>query len=662
MTRGATVRSSVATRRATARRFAMALAAFAIALLAPSKHAFAAVYTTSNPSADADAVYVAGNPSWYPLEYYNEKTREYEGVLPSVLELVSERTDLDFAYVRAGNEDRREQLAENGQVDMVSGCALDEGWLDAPNGDEGAATRRSGVIVRVPATDGISTRSTDACIAFTFIADEHMVRRIEGALEGMDGSELAGATVAYVAEHPTRIDGRVVAAVATVVVLLAVLAFTQHMKISRYKHATMRSANLDSLTSIWNKTYLVEYYRERISEQNRVLYCMVYIGFDITRVNQYYGEDAAEEQLCFAASELQKHIRDREVAARVSGGGLAVLHRTGDVTEAVAWAGRVLDHLNAYNERYGRDYRPNFRAGVYMLQHGDHDCDVVLNNARRGYLQAAEDNVLCAVVGQKQLKLEAERLQLKKSALDALRQRQFKMFLQFVVDAKDESIRGAEAVSRWDHPRRGLLYPGSYIDIMESEGTIAELDFYIFEEACRQLERWCGEGRAITISCNFSRITICREDFVRRVTEVSKRFRFDRRLLVMEITEAVMESNREMAFDNVMRCKELGFQIALDDTGEGHTSFSDLRDYPLDVVKVDRSIVVAAVTPRGAALLRGVIALVHSLGMEALCEGAETREQVELLREVDCDYIQGYFYYRPLPLAEAERVLAEQLG
>ena len=232
------------------------------------------------------------------------------------------------------------------------------------------------------------------------------------------------------------------------------------------------------------------------------------------------------------------------------------------------------------------------------------------------------------------------------------------MFLQFIVRGKDGEICGAEAVSRWDHPQKGLLYPGSYIELMETEGTIAELDFYIFEEVCRQLERWQAAGRSLLLSCNFSRITIGRETFVRRIREIAGRYAFDRGRLVIEITEDAMESNKEVAFANISQCKELGFRIALDDAGGGYTSFADLRDYPIDVVKIDRSILNAAVTRRGAALLRGITALVHNLEMAVLCEGAETQAQTQLLREIGCDYIQGYYFYRPLPVKEAERVLA----
>ena len=127
----------------------------------------------------------------------------------------------------------------------------------------------------------------------------------------------------------------------------------------------------------------------------------------------------------------------------------------------------------------------------------------------------------------------------------------------------------------------------------------------------------------------------------------------------MEITEDVVEKDRNVVFENIKKCRELGFRIALDDMGSGYTSFSDLRDYPIDVVKIDRSILNAAVDANGTALLEGMIALVHSLHIKALCEGVENQQQRELLRSLNCDFLQGYYFFRPLPQEEADRIVRE---
>ena len=612
--------------------------------------AAAAVTSTPEATGDAGTVYVAGNPDWYPLEYYDRDTKQYAGILPELLELVEEETGLEFTYIQAGPEDQRRRLAENGQVELVSGCSSNEAWITD------AGMRAGNTLLTIPSGDG----EIQVCLVFTQIAEDALIHRIEDAVANLPPQTVSGLSVRLLMEHPGRTDWRIAAVCAGIILFLLVLAAVQAVKLHRCKKRTQQDTQVDLLTGIGNKAYFTEFFDTFISDQYRNLYCVVYIGFDIARVNQYYGEAAAEDQLCFAANELDLSTRDNEASARVSGGGFAIAHSGSGGQEIQTWMSQLLPRLNQYTERYGKDYRPEFRAGIYLLEPEDRDCETALFNARQGYQQAVEKGLPWYIMHTEHLERESERLQLKKQTLDALQNREFLMFLQFIVRGKDGRICGAEAVSRWDHPQKGLLYPGSYIELMESEGTIAELDFYIFEEACRQLEQWQAESRDLILSCNFARITIGRETFVQRIQDIAARYTFDRGHLVMEITEDAMESNKQTAFDNISRCKEMGYRIALDDAGSGYTSFADLRDYPIDVVKIDRSILNAAVTRRGAALLRGITALVHNLDMAVLCEGAETKAQAELLREMGCDYIQGYYFYRPLPLKEAERVLTGQ--
>lgn len=607
----------------------------------------ASVSSTQEAAGDADTVYVAGNPDWYPVEYYDQNTHTYEGLLPELLELVGENTGLKFTYIQAGTKDQRRRLAENGQVELASGCAADETWL-TENGIRAGKT-----IYSVPSENG----EIQVCLAFTRIADESLIRRVEDEISGMSPQTLSDISVQFLMENQEKEDWRAAAACAGAALLLLAVIVMQAVKLRRYKRSARRNEQVDALTGIGNKACFAEFFDTFISDQYRSLYYVIYIGFDIERVNQYYGEEAAEEQLCFAANELKLCTRDNEASARVSGGGFAVTRPGSSDQEIQVWTERLLKRLNRYTERYGRDYRPDFRAGIYQLELEDRDCETALFNARQGYRQAFDRNLPWVILRSEHLERENERLQLKKQALDAIQNQEFQMFLQFIVRGKDGKICGAEAVSRWDHPRKGLLYPGSYIDLLEAEGIVAELDFYIFEKACRQLEKWQAEGRDLLLSCNFSRITIGRESFVQSIREIAERCSFERSRLVIEITEDAMESNKQTAFHNISRCKEMGFLIALDDAGSGYTSFADLRDYPIDLVKIDRSILNAAVTRRGAALLRGIAALAHSLEMKVLCEGAETQTQAELLREIGCDYIQGYYFYHPLPLKEAERVL-----
>lgn len=241
------------------------------------------------------------------------------------------------------------------------------------------------------------------------------------------------------------------------------------------------------------------------------------------------------------------------------------------------------------------------------------------------------------------------------SLLKGIENNEFKMHLQFVVDNKTKKIISAEALSRWDNPQEGIIGPGNYIRNMEIAGLISKHDFYMFELACRQLEKWSNtEYEDIAISCNFTRITLSEEDCIDKLKSISQKYVFDKSKLAIEITEDAIENNMEIAKRNVKLCKELGFRVYLDDLGSGYTSLSNLCDYPIDVVKIDRDILLKADTKRGKELFAGIIALAHSLNISVICEGVETEEQNNLVSESDCDFIQGWYYSKPLPLEECE--------
>ena len=241
------------------------------------------------------------------------------------------------------------------------------------------------------------------------------------------------------------------------------------------------------------------------------------------------------------------------------------------------------------------------------------------------------------------------------SIINGIENNEFKMYLQFIVDNSTKKIMSAEALSRWDNPHKGVVGPGHYIGIMEESGLISKHDYYMFELACRQLQQWSGtDYKDISISCNFTRITLSEQDCIEKLKAISERYKFDRSKLAIEITESAIEKDTEIAKNNVKLCKELGFRIYLDDLGGGCTSLSNLCDYPIDIVKIGRDILLKANTQRGKDLFSGIIALVHSLNMSVICEGVETEEQNTLLSQSNCDYIQGWYYAKALPLEECE--------
>ena len=232
---------------------------------------------------------------------------------------------------------------------------------------------------------------------------------------------------------------------------------------------------------------------------------------------------------------------------------------------------------------------------------------------------------------------------------------EFKMYLQFIVDNKNKALVSAETLSRWETASGETIFPGTYIGVMEKSGLIVKFDYYMFEKVCKKLSEWKNtEFADFTISCNFTRITISEKDFVKRIKEIAEKYDFDRVKLLIEITEDSIEKNLLAAMYNIIKVKELGFRVALDDIGSGYTSLVSLCEYPIDVVKIDREIMLLTDTERGKKLFLGIVSLAHYLNLKVVCEGVETEAQNQLVSESDCDYIQGWYYSKALPEAKAE--------
>ena len=242
-----------------------------------------------------------------------------------------------------------------------------------------------------------------------------------------------------------------------------------------------------------------------------------------------------------------------------------------------------------------------------------------------------------------------------KKIRDGLKNKEFMMHLQVIVDNKSKKIVSSEALSRWETSKGEIIMPGKYIGIMEKSGLIAKFDYYMFEKVCEKLSKWTNtDFGEITISCNFSRITISENDFVTKIKDIADKYTFNRSKLLMEITEDSIEKNLDIARNNIIKVKELGFHIALDDIGSGYTSLMSLCEYPIDVVKIDREVLLLSDKESGKKLFWGIISLIHNLNLKAVCEGVETEEQNALVSKSECDYIQGWYYSKARPENEAE--------
>ena len=279
-------------------------------------------------------------------------------------------------------------------------------------------------------------------------------------------------------------------------------------------------------------------------------------------------------------------------------------------------------------------------------------------------MAAGREERECRLCGTDRCRICQERWKLLTDFRKGLEREEFQLCLQFFVDARTFRIVGGETLSRWKHPRLGLLGPDRYIPDLEGDGRISALDLFGLERTCAFLEDLDRQGiRDFFLSCNFSRRTFAAPDFARRCIEIIGRHSFARKLLILEVTETQQIDRREAAqmLDNILRIRRQGARVIFDDFGMGFSSFHDLQDYPMDGLKLDKELVDNMGTERGRIILRALVDTGHRMGMTILAEGVENEEQIQLLQDLRCDVLQGFRFSVPLPAEEARKRILEEI-
>lgn len=618
-------------------------------LMFPAK-ASAQVSYTEEPTGEADTIYVAGNPDLFPIESYNDEKGEYEGIVPEVLKIISEKTGINFTYVSAGSENRQVQLAKNKQVEMLTA------YTDTLQADKALSDK---VTVMTVTIDG---RPVEIRLAFTEIASKQLISSVKAALHEIPEHQLTDIAVRYAMDtgNGKEKDQYMMILILLLAVLMVVILI-QVIVLRRKSRKDKADFFTDSVTGIGNKKYLEQKYALNISENTRSLYYVVYIAFDFNHAEEYMGEKETENILVYAANILTQNISDTDFAVRLDEGNFVTVFQSKNAEDAKNRIVQIVEKLNCYQELYNKKDKVVFHAGVYDLAEEDWTCETAVFNARQAYQNAAETQTACSFSNMKLRSRRKEEKLIKMQTSEAIEKGEFMPYIQFMVDRSGKKICGGEMLARWQHPTEGLLMPARFVDIMSRNGSIIQLDYYMFEKACQCLQRWREKGKTeLFLTWNATRTTLSEKNFLERLREIAGKYEFDHARLVVEITENELEENKDNSLRNINGCREMGFKIAIDDLGSGYSSFMNLCEYPTDYIKIDREIMVKSIVQeRGMVLLGGIIEIAHRMGILVICEGVEEEHDAKV-KEAGCDFIQGWKYYHALPQIEADKVLNAQ--
>ncbi|MCM1164924.1 MAG: GGDEF domain-containing phosphodiesterase [Lachnospiraceae bacterium] len=384
---------------------------------------------------------------------------------------------------------------------------------------------------------------------------------------------------------------------------------------------------------------------------------IAFIQFDVERfklINENYGVEVGDELLQFFNDSLALVCTEEQPFCRLTADVFMIVTTFETRDDLVAFIRKVESMLCGYKDM---DYRLVFGVAavddrtVHTRRHGDN-----ASLARQLIKGNALENI-----GFYNTDMKSE-LHKKKSIEDdmhkALLNGEFLMFLQPKHSIKTGKIIGAEALARWQHPTKGMISPGDFIPVFEQNGFIRKLDSFIWEEACKRIRCWINAGiPPVPISVNISREYLQTFDVVDKVTRLINKYDIPISLLELEITESLDGTGVE---DVVKKMKDAGFKMLMDDFGAGYSSLNMLKTTQFDVLKIDRSFLSEFMeSPRGRKIIEHTISMSQDIGLDIIAEGVETIEQAEFLSECGCDSAQGFYYSKPIPVAEFDKRLVE---
>ncbi len=437
----------------------------------------------------------------------------------------------------------------------------------------------------------------------------------------------------------------------------------------RAEERLLHDAFHDALTGLPNRALFTDHLQLTIARTQRHpghLYAVLFLDLDRFKIiNDSLGHMIGDQLLVGIARRLEICLRQGDTVARVGGDEFTILlEDVKDEIEPINIAERIQKELTAPFMLGGREVFTTASIGIAPSSTGYDKPEDILRDADTAMYRAKSLGKARHEVFDKAMHAVAMNLlQLETDMRRALERKEFFIQYQPIVSLDTFNLRGFEALVRWQHPERGFISPMDFIPVAEDTGQIIPIGGWVLKEACAQMCAW--QKRFVTeqplfISVNLSSRQFTQPDLIEQVRRTLEETQLSPRSLKLEITESAVMEDIEQATEMLRQLRALGVQLSIDDFGTGYSSLSYLHRFPIDTLKIDRSFIIQMVdNNENIEIVRTIVMLAQTLGMDVVAEGVETKEQLALLRRLGCENGQGYFFSKPQGIAGAEKVISD---
>ena len=412
---------------------------------------------------------------------------------------------------------------------------------------------------------------------------------------------------------------------------------------------------VDKLTGISN--------RIRFYDQTQVAIQDLYNNYaivllDIERfknINDIHGIAEGDQVLRFVARVLQETYGNQNNYARLHS-DMFVFYMSYDKK------GEIIKEIEKLRKKISNNpfqYDIVTKFGIYLVNDRSIPVNLMCDRAMMAE-RTVKGNIMkfCAFYDEHYREEMLRAGQIEQDMEKALTEHQYQMYLQPKYRLKDNSLCGAEVLCRWQHPEKGLIPPNDFIPLFEKNGFILKLDEYMWEEACKNIRRWLDQGRSVVpISVNISRYHIQHNDLEKALMELIHKYDLTPDMLNLEITESLFLDKPEELNRVLDRLQKLGFKLEVDDFGSGFSSLNLIRNISVDTIKIDKEFLDSEIaSEKGKIVVNHTIGMAKDLHLQVIAEGVETKAHVDFLKNSNCDIAQGFYFARPMPVPEFERI------